>query len=157
MHTSKFGVHQLLSIPLSVKLLLHVCTLNSSRFRNLPHSQQTIVHTGSWRHTWEGCWRLSVECAPPSLVTVISHCVCETLFHVCASIHSRFRNLQHNQQAEAYLEGFLPAVSRMHTSKFGVCRLLSYYLCQINFLPCVSIDPFKDLEIYRIIRRLESK
>ena len=72
MHSSKFGVYQLHSITSVCWTLFYVCPSIHSKIRNLPHNQQASAHIISWRYTWEGYRRLSVECIPPSLVSISS-------------------------------------------------------------------------------------
>ena len=57
--------------------LHHLCLLNfvpnvSIGFICLQHNQQAIAHIRSWRHSWEGCSRLSIEYTPPNLVSFSS-------------------------------------------------------------------------------------
>ena len=49
-----------------------MCSSIRLRFRTLPHNQQANALIRSWRHNWEGCSRLSVECTPPTLGTISS-------------------------------------------------------------------------------------
>ena len=72
MHTTNFGVYQLLSITSVCKTLLHECPSIRSRFRNLQHNQQASAHIIHWMYNWEGCSRLSVEHTPLSLVSINS-------------------------------------------------------------------------------------
>ena len=144
MHTSKFGVYQLLSITSVCKSLLEVCASIRSRFRNIPHIQHASVHIRSWRHTWEGCSRWSVESSSPSLVSISSSpspLSAKTLFHVCASIRSSFRNLQ---SSISYTRGiFGRAVVGCSSNADRFPSAPHYHLCLLNFVPRVCIDPFK--------------
>ena len=57
--------------PLSVKLCsmsVHQSVQNSELYRII--SRITSEHITSWRHTWEGCSRLSIKCTHPSLVSI---------------------------------------------------------------------------------------
>ena len=72
MHTSNFGLYQLLSIPSVCQTLFHECASTRLEVRNLPHYQQTKAHITQWRHTWEDGSQLSVECTTPTLVPISS-------------------------------------------------------------------------------------
>ena len=69
MHTPNFGLYQFLSISSVCNTLFHDCESIRSEVRNLPHNWQTKNHI---THNWEGCCRLSVECTPPTLVSIYS-------------------------------------------------------------------------------------
>ena len=132
MHTSKFSVCQLLSIT-SVCKLCSICVHRSVQgleFYSVINIPLPILFTrsiigralvGAPSNVHYQVWCLS---AP------LHHICLKTLLHVCPSIHSKFRNLQHNQMSSAHIR----------TTRFNLegCSRLSVELTPPSLLPINS-------------------
>ena len=152
MHTSEFGVYQLLSIISVCYTLSHVCASIRSRVRILQHSQQAEAHIIPYGHIWEGRSRLSVKCTPPTLVLINSSPSPLSVKFCPMWVHRSVQDLEINRifsrlMPISYATSILWRTislcpSNAHIQLWCLSAPL-HHICLLNFVPCVSIDPFK--------------
>ena len=152
MYSSKFGVYHIQSITSVWKTLFHECPSIRPRIRNLPHNQQASAHIRSWRNTWEGCSRLSVECTPPNMVCTTSSSLlmsaklCSMIVHRSVHYLEIYRIIS-SPGSISYTRGIIGSAvvgcpSNPHLQVWCLTAPLNH-LCLLNIVPCVCIDPLK--------------
>ena len=105
-----------------------------------------------WRHTWEDCSRLSIECTPLSLVYTSSSPSLLSAKLFSMSAHRSVQDLEIYRITTravpiSYTRGKLGRAVvgcplNSHLQVWCVPAPLNH-LCQLNFVPCLCIDLFK--------------
>ena len=142
MHTCKFGVYQLLSITSVCLTLFYMCPSIRLRFRNLQQNQ----------HNWESCSRLSIECTPPSFVSVRSSPSPLSAKHCSMCVHRSVQDFKVyriisrpvpiSKAGGTIGRAVVGCQSNAHHQVWCLSAPIRH-LCLLNFVSCVSIDTFK--------------
>ena len=147
-NTTNFGIYQLLSIPSVCKTLFHECASIRSRFRII---QRTDTHMLHLRHNGEDCRSLSVECTPPTLMSISSSPSPVSVKLCCLRVHwsvhdLKFYRIISRLMPICYTWGIMGRAVDLCQSNAYLqfwCLPAPYHpLCLLNFVPWVSMDPF---------------
>ena len=139
-----------LSTPIHHLCLLtffHVRRSIHSRFKNLMHNQQASAHIRSWRQSWEGCSRLSIQCTLSSLVSISSSpsplyaklcsiCVHRSVYCIIS------RPVPISGAGGIFGRGVAGCLSDVHHQLWWLSAPLNH-LYLLNLVSWVSNDPFK--------------
>ena len=156
MPPSNCGVYQLLSISSVCESLCLECASIHSRVWFLPHPQQANTHIihYSYRHTWEGCSRLSVKCTPPNLVSISSSPSNLSAKHCSMSVHGSIQEFDFcrilsrliiiSNNRGIILRTVVGDPSNAHPQLWRLSGPL-HHLYLLNLVPWVYIDAFNSL------------